>query len=42
MYIVVKNGVEGQSYQTIEEAAQAIATAKQQGEAGDFSIKVSS
>lgn len=42
MYIVVKNGVEGQGYQTIEQAAQAIAAAKQQGDTSEFAIKVSS
>lgn len=40
MYIVIKNGVEGQSYPTIEQAAQAIADAKQQGDTSEFAIQV--
>lgn len=42
MYIVVKNGIEGQKYLTIQEAAKAIADAKKQDVNSEFSIKVSS
>lgn len=40
MYVVVKNGTPGQSYPTIEQAANAIAQAKQNGETGEFAIQV--